>query len=236
MNKIYAIHQPDFMPWLGFFNKLAKVDALIIFDSVSIATGKSWSTRVKICSNGKDNWLSLPIIKSGNMGAKICKVEIFNPSKSFKSIRGKIINSYRNAPYFKEIFPQIDTLLSSDFTLLSEFNTTFIIIISRLLFGESKEFILSSSSKDLMTSEQTKTEYIIETCLAFGVKNYISGTGCLSFLNKKQFEENEIKISFETYNPKPYSQFSSGFFLEGLSVMDALMNIGVKETLSLLNK
>ena len=64
--KKLIIHQPDFMPWLGFFHKLSLCNEFLVFDHVQISNGKSWSSRNKILLNGKPFWLTIPTIKSKN--------------------------------------------------------------------------------------------------------------------------------------------------------------------------
>ena len=53
-----AIHQPDFMPWLGFFHKLSLVDTFIVFDHVQISMGKSWSSRNRVLLKEAPVWLT----------------------------------------------------------------------------------------------------------------------------------------------------------------------------------
>ena len=62
--KIIVIHQPDFLPYLGFFHRLLKADEFIILDHVDLSLG-GWVNRDKIKTlQEKDSWITVPIEKS----------------------------------------------------------------------------------------------------------------------------------------------------------------------------
>ena len=49
--RIVACHQPNFLPWLGFFAKMAKADVFILLDDVQFTQGhhsQNWTTRVRM--------------------------------------------------------------------------------------------------------------------------------------------------------------------------------------------
>ena len=61
-NKVVAIHQPTFFPWLGYFNKIARCDQFVVLDSVQFPKkGGTWSNRVKLLLNGQAGWVTMPV-------------------------------------------------------------------------------------------------------------------------------------------------------------------------------
>ena len=61
-DKIVVIHQPDFMPYLGFFDRLLKADVYVVFDNVQYVRGcRSWTARDKIKTLSGEKWLSIGI-------------------------------------------------------------------------------------------------------------------------------------------------------------------------------
>ncbi len=59
---VVAIHQPNFLPWLGYFDKVAKSDVFVFLDSVQAPkTGGSWLNRVRLAMNGEARWVTAPI-------------------------------------------------------------------------------------------------------------------------------------------------------------------------------
>ena len=62
---IVAIHQPNFFPWLGFFDKIARADVFCLLDNVQFPkTGGTWINRVQLWINGKAAWATAPVDRS----------------------------------------------------------------------------------------------------------------------------------------------------------------------------
>ena len=73
VKKVVAIHQPNFFPWLGFFNKVACSDVFILMDNVQFPKkGGSWSNRVQLAINGQAAWVTMPVVRSFH-GTRIIK-------------------------------------------------------------------------------------------------------------------------------------------------------------------
>ncbi len=237
MNYLYALHQPDFMPWLGFFDKMNKVDNYIVFDNVYITTGKSWSNRVKILLNNKEYWLTIPISRSGISNKPIYEVELNQPERNFSKLLKTIRQAYLKHPFFKEVFPFIEELRLERELRLSEVNAKFNTKMYEKIFGRSKNILFASDVAGLRNIDKFKTDMIIKVCNNFDVENYLSGEGCLSFLETEQFRENGINISFQNFEPPVYPQYRNNeSFVSGLSIIDALMNIGFEGTKQLLDR
>jgi WbqC-like protein family len=225
-----AIHQPNFLPWMGYFSKIATVDTFIFFDSVAISNGKNWTSRCQILVNGKAHWLTLPVLKSGRGGQRICEVELLDFEHNWRKTLKTVRHAYRKATHFDTIFPFLENFEKENFTLLADFNCRFIESLSHELDLKT-QFFRSSSKPELMQSSDLKTDYIVQTCQAFDVKNYISGRGgSLLFLEKEKFEEVGIPIDFQGFIGKKYPQLNTSEFVSGLSIIDSLMNCGWQET------
>ena len=86
MKKVF-IHQPDFIPWLGYFKKLYLCDEFIILDDVQF-NRRGFTHRDKILTSDGPSWLTIPIKKKGNFKTNINQVLIDNSTnwkkKTFK--------------------------------------------------------------------------------------------------------------------------------------------------------
>ena len=99
MNKTIAIHQPNYLPWIGYFYKIAKSDIFVLLDDVQY-TKNSFINRNRIKTLKGVDWLSLPVIHSGKFGQLIKDVEIIAIEKSFKKITGTLNANYAKSKYF----------------------------------------------------------------------------------------------------------------------------------------
>jgi WbqC-like protein family len=225
-----AIHQPNFLPWMGYFHKIATVDTFIFFDSVAMSNGKTWTSRCQILVNGKAHWLTLPVMKSGRSGQRICEVELLDFVQNWKKTLRTLRHAYGRAAHFDAVFPFLENFEKENFTLLADFNAQFIEVVSREL-GFKTQFVKSSSKPELMESSDLKTDYIIQTCEAFEVKNYVSGRGgSLLFLEKEKFAEAGIIVDFQGFTSPNYTQLNAKEFINGLSIIDVLMHCGWQKT------
>lgn len=219
-----AIHQPNFFPWLGFFNKVKYVDLFVFFDNVQRQQGKSWVTRVKLNINNKPGWLTIPIVKSGNSIQKIYESKIVDSDAFRYDLINKIGNYYRKCPYTKIVqsfiidnWPETDSI--------SKFNGIFTELISKEI-GLSTKFVYCSDSDSLANNNNTGNQIIIDVCKYYGINNYLSGSGCLDFFNPSLLNENKINVVIQELNFIPYPQKGCIEFTPGLSILDLLVNVG----------
>jgi WbqC-like protein family len=225
-----AIHQPNFLPWMGYFHKISTVDSFIFFDSVAMSNGKTWTSRCQILTRGRAHWLTLPVLRSGRGGQRICEVELLDFVQNWRKTLKTLRHAYGRAAHFDAIFPFLENFEKENFTLLADFNCQFIESVSHELCFKT-QFLRSSSKPELMQSSDLKTDYIIQTCEAFGIKNYVSGRGgSLLFLEKEKFEDAGIAIDFQDFTPSIYPQSNTTEFVSGLSIIDVLMHCGWEET------
>lgn len=230
-----AIHQPDFLPWMGVFNKIFRVEQFISFDVVQLTIGKSWSSRVKILLNGKEHWITMPLKKAGNAGQKIYETEMVDPGYNWKKMMNTIRQAYLKAPHFNEVYDFLSEIKMEGYSKLAEFNYDFLQKLTRKLNNNETVFVKCSDNEKLKESKNLRTELIVETCIAYGVKNYLSGEGCLSFLEPEQFTQNAIDLKFQGFKQIPYKQINAPEFVPGLSIIDTLMNCGFDGTKSMLD-
>ena len=121
---IVAIHQPNFLPWLGFFYKISKSDAFVLLDDVQYSKN-SFINRNRIKSPNGEQWLTMPVLHTGKFGQNINEVEISFFEKNYKKLMHAIQLNYSKSKYYIDIMQMFEDY--HDFNAkLSTFNEYFI--------------------------------------------------------------------------------------------------------------
>ncbi|MEO5360108.1 MAG: WbqC family protein [Nitrospirota bacterium] len=198
-------------------------DKFVVFDHVQAMRGKSWFTRNRILLNGNPVWLTMPIEKKGKSIQKISDAKI-NYSSNFKRKHlGTLRQAYMRTQYFNEVFPVIEELYSKQFQRMSDFNVSFLTNVCAKL-GIDTCFAFSSQMEDLSAGG---SQLVLDICRKAGANVYISGSGCMDFIEPNSFEREGIKFTFQRFTQPVYKQINNAEFVSHLSVLDALFNVGV---------
>ena len=232
-----SIHQPNFFPWLGIFQRIYDSDMFVFFDHVQANGGRSWVSRNKINISGKEAWLTMPVKKSGRFGQKIIDVEI-NYEVQFvdKHLKTLQIN-YGKARHFKNVFPMIEQIYSAEYQCIAEFNKKFIESVCGILNLDTSFIESSQIIKDFPHIATLKgNDLVLEICLAVNADAYLSGDGCQDFILPDTFAAAGVDFMFQNYKQPIYEQNGHGDFVSHLSIIDALFNIGADGVKDLLNR
>lgn len=219
---IIACHQPNFLPWTGFFYKLFLADMLILLDDVQFARGFTWVNRNRLkCAQG-ELWLTVPVWKKGRGLQKINEVEVFNeanwPHKHIQSIS----QNYTHAPYLDDHILFLKELYQRKWRRLLDLNCEVLTYLKSAL-GIKKKFILQS---DLGVQDRG-SNLLVEICKKTEADVYISSLASKKYLNEGVFKNNGVTIKYYNFIPPTYPQLW-GDFIPNLSVLDLLLNWGGK--------
>ncbi len=231
-NIVVAIHQPNFLPWLGYFYKIANCDQFVILDNVDFQQGNvtSLTNRTRIKCAGKEHFFTIAVKKGQS---KLIKDIIIDKSSTRidKQIRTLQLN-YARAPFFKELFPQFsDALLEGmKYDGMSDLNEFLIKFVCNIL--NIKTPVIKASGLEINTSD--RNERIIEICRRLNAQTYFSGNGGKKYHDENLFNENGIKIKYTDFAQKEYKQ-TGDVFIPGLSIIDVLFNCGINEVKNNLN-
>lgn len=219
MTKICAIHQPNFFPWLGYFDKIKDADIFVFLDNVqNIKTGSNWVNRVKLNYNNTEKWFTCPIKRPSGL-TSINAVEFSNDNwdADFLSV---LWNYYRLHVGFKKTINLIENILAEkNSNLLADFNIIAIRQITDYL-GIQSCFIKQSE----LNVTGNSTELLINICKQVKADTYLCGNGASSYQNDNLFVVENIELKYQDFKILPYGDDGSKF-LPGLSVIDYLMNI-----------
>src|SRR6266849_1228190 len=134
---IVAIHQPNFLPWLGYFNKLLRSDVFVLFDDVQFPRAKTVVNRVLIKTPQGPNWITVPVTNRGDL-TSIREIRIApDPAWKRKLLR-TIELSYANAPYTKMYLPGLREIIESATDELCRLNSSLITWCMKQLGGDAR--------------------------------------------------------------------------------------------------
>lgn len=218
-----AIHQPNFIPWVGYFHKISLVETFVFLDDVQLERGKSFTQRVKILVEGEEKWLTIPVIsKSDMMLIKEAKVEDSQVWK--KKLLKSIELNYKKAMAFDEIFPIIEKTFRSGSQFLIDFNIPLIVDLAGYLDLKTGFVLSSEVSSGLLSG----AEKIMSINKALGADVYVSGRGAgsMRYIDPDEYKRGGISLEWQEFSPKEYTQLKTDKFIPGLSIIDLVFNCG----------
>jgi hypothetical protein len=228
-----AIHQPNFFPWLGYFDKIRRADVFILIDDVQFQkTGGSWSNRVKVLINGEGRWLTAPVDRNFHGTRKVNEM-VFSDKEDWRSrVLKTLVTSYKRAPYFEETYFIIEPLIRNPETNVAEYN---IHAIKALASGLGYPLDSLIRASDLATNSSA-TERLIELTKRVGGDCYLCGGGASGYQEDGVFSAAEVELRYQCFAHPTYTQQYGREFVSGLSIVDVLMNLGFEGARRLLRR
>lgn len=220
---ILSVHQPQYLPWLGYFDKIARSDAFVFLDKVQYKH-REFQNRNKICTAAGWIWLTVPVITKRSHEQLIDDVLIDNSFRWQEKHWRSIVSNYNNAEFFKDYYGFFeDMYVNKKWEKLCDLNIYQINYFCSCLDIKTKVYFESQ----LGTSSKS-TERIIELCKKTKADIYFSGSGGKGYLDEKRFSDEGIELNYQRFNHPQYKQcfFQSGGFNPYMSVIDLLFNKG----------
>lgn len=218
---IAAIHQPNYLPWSGFFNKMARSDIFVVFDDVQLPRGKSFETRNRVKAANGVEWLTVPVADKSELDLIKDAMIVQDgkwPTKHWKTIQ----LAYKRATYFNRYEEAFSQIYSVPWAKLCQLNVAIIKLINELL-GLNTKIVFSSQ----MGIEARGTDKIMSILRELKADKYLTGEGKGSkrYIVEEEFVKNNIELIYQNFQHPVYRQLW-GNFIPGLSVIDLLFNEG----------
>jgi len=218
---IISIQQPEYFPWLGYFDKLLSVDKVVFLDNVQFKK-RYFENRNKIRTYQGWTWIVTPVLTKGRFKQKIMDVEIDNSQTWQKKIISTLTLNYKKSPYWKKSGEKLCELISKPYTRLVDLNLSIILFFMDKL-NIQKDYCLAST----LDTKDSSSQLIIEICQKMNAKIYFSGKDGKQYLDEKEFINNDIKIIYQNFKHPEYIQFH-GNFIPNMSIVDLYFNHGIK--------
>ena len=219
-----AIHQPQYLPWLGYLDKLDSADVLIFLDTVQFKKHE-WQNRNRIRTKDGWQWLTVPIID--RFPEQIDRVEVNSKTdwqrKHYQALR----QHYGSAPYWALLGPELTALLQEPWARLCDLNIAVLDLLCRHL-GITTPRRLASS----MEAREEPTDRLIDLCRAVGGTVYLAGQVAARgedlkepYMDSARFSQAGIQVQVQDYQHPEYPQRYTPF-VSHLAVVDLLFNCG----------
>lgn len=228
---LVSIHQPNYLPWGGYFFKIINSDLFVFLDDAQFSKN-SFINRTKVTHNNEYAWLSIPI--RFNLGESILQVKLAQEDWQLRHL-SKIQNIYRNAPYFKENWKDIEQLFQSlKHPNLRDINKTIILTLADWLNININYFFSSNFKNTLGLKAEDRLIDIIKQCRS---NKYLSGIGAKKYQNESKFITQKIKVIYSNFFEieKRFIR-KSRKLLPGTSILDFIFYLGRKKTIIFLNE
>ena len=227
---IAAIHQPQFIPWLGYFDKIDQSDVFIFLDYVQYKKNE-YQNRNRIKTVDGWQWLTVPVLYK--FPQKINEVRINNKIDWKKKHLHALITNYSRAKYFERYIEYFKELYSKEWEIISDIN----IEVTRQLagfLGIKKNFIIASEFLSADKEEGDATKRLIDICRLIGADTYLAGKDGAKYMDVEKFTKSGIKLTFQDFKHPVYNQLFRKFE-PYMSVIDLLFNHG-EESLEIIRK
>ncbi len=218
-----AGHQPNYLPYLGFFDKIDRADAFVIVDDVQfVKRGPfGWMHRNRVRTPEGWAWLSVPIKTHGRYHQTIREAEIDHArgweKKHWKSIEW----NYRGAPHFAAYAGFFREAFERRWDRLVDLSVHLIRGMMGML-GIEKPLHLSSE----LGAKGKGTDLIVDLCRKTGAEAYLSGVHGRDYLDMARVEAAGVRLVFQEFRHPVYAQAFGGPFVPHLSAVDLIMNAG----------
>ncbi|WP_252250248.1 WbqC family protein [Clostridium sp. ZBS13] len=224
---ILSAHQPAYLPWLGYFHKIAISDVFVILDEVQFEKN-SFTNRNKIKTSNGTTWISVPMKMNGHIQKTINQMEIDNKfnwrAKHWKSL----YLNYKKSPYFNLYSDFLEETYKKEWSNICDLTDH----INRYLLNELgiKTKLCRQSDVNIKNKKQ---ELILELCKKFESEIFVFGKMGENYVNVDYFKDNKVNPYFQEYKHPTYIQHW-GEFVPNLTIMDLLFNVNKDNVLEII--
>lgn len=213
-----AAHQPQYLPWLGYFDKMDRADLFVLLDTVQFKKNE-WQNRNRIRTSEGWQWLTVPVHHRFPMTIREVGIDESTPWR--RKHREALRIQYARAACREAIQPAIDRLLQEPCANLSELNVGTVRLLAQLL-GVRTPIVLASSLEGLPDGADDR---LVALCRRFNCGTYLAGAGGRAYMDPEPYRRAGIQVTVQVFRHPVYPQAHPGFTPD-LSALDLLMNGG----------
>lgn len=228
-----VIHQPYFLPWMGFFAKLFYADYYVANDDV-LFSKRHYLDRTKYISmDGAVKLLTLPV--GEHFQSPVNDLYVYDQKIEQRMLRA-IHCSYAKAEYFPSEWPNLEQIMIEAFGRSRQLTEINLFIIRQILTSLGLTDVKVLRATEFMPDfEGDATTRIISSCLRLGCDTIVIGDGgSLRTHEWDRITSEGIRVLKQTFHEDHpvYRQVRRQRmdFVPGVSIIDAILNIGLPDT------
>jgi hypothetical protein len=224
---IVTIHQPQFIPWPGYFYKIIRSDKFVLYDNVQFPRGKHFGNRNMIKTANGPIWLTVPVRGKSEL-LPYNRIQV-DPSPVWRNKHARTLElSYKSAPHYDRIIPQLVELYRrDDWSNIAELDEAFLRVCLDAL--DCKTSLVRASQLKSASQDLHGVDAILSILREVGATQYISGRGAgsLRYVESDRFEAAGIELFAYDLCIPVYPQ-ARGEFIPDLSIVDLIANVGAE--------
>lgn len=209
--------QPYFFPYIGYWQLIKAVDKFVIYDDVNFIK-RGWINRNKILNQGEGKFINL-LVSQASQNKLINELEVLKNPIHNKKLLKTLESCYRRAPYYADVLPVIESIITQDEGNLARYLEFLIMRLCEYLSIDTEIILSSRINKNNDLRGQDK---IIEICKILGADEYINGTGGQALYSREEFAACGIQLKFLKTDEIVYQQ-NTAEFVPNLSIIDVMM-------------
>lgn len=214
-----AAHQPQYLPWLGFFDKMDRVDRFVLLDVVQYKKNE-WQNRNRIRTPDGWQWLTVPVHYRFPMSIR--EVTLDDEDRRWRRKHREALRiHYARSPFRAALLPSLEVLLDEPHDNLAALNVRTVRLLAGLL-GARTPISLASEVPGLPEGADAR---LIALCRHFGCSDYLAGAGGADYMDMESYRRAGVGVVFQDFRHPVYPQAYPGF-APHLSAVDLLLNCG----------
>lgn len=230
---IVGIHQPNYFPWMGYFDKMDKSDIFILLDEVQLTDSSMMQRNRVLNCNGVPSYLTVAFQKVGYMQKQLREIELNLEVDWQKRQVDFLKGTYGKTSYFSEVWDLIEPIFTKQYVKLIDVNYDAICLVKDML-GITTPTVWQSALD--YPRDTHKNELILNLCKSVSADCYLSGTGAKKYMDIDRFLRDGIEVEFQKFEAPVYKQKYAKEFCPGLSMLDVLLNCGIERTKQLFER
>lgn len=228
-DKVVVVHQPDFIPYLGFFDRLLHADIFVVLDTVQYEK-QGWMNRDKIKTAQGEQWLTVGV-KKAPTSTPVNEILLSEDNPWRRKGLNLVEFNYKKSEFYPEIMPHIREIFEYPAKKMMDFNM-FSIRKLMELFDIDIEVVFAHT----LNPQGKNNELNIDIVNKLGAHRYLSGIGAVGptgYHKQELYDQAGVEVIWQDFEHPVYSQLY-GEFIPYLSSIDLLFNCGIKESRKIL--